>query len=39
MDRVVQVFKSFEEADEAEAEYYARLTPNERVVAGYHRCL
>lgn len=31
MDRVVQVFKSFEEADEAEAEYYARLTPNERV--------
>ena len=31
MDRVVRVFRSFEDADEADDEFYADLTPNERV--------
>jgi hypothetical protein len=31
MDDVVRVFSSWNEADEADAEYYASLTPTERV--------
>ena len=31
MDKVLQVFQSFEEADEADASYYAELTPQECV--------
>ncbi|MFO0760569.1 MAG: hypothetical protein U0359_29075 [Byssovorax sp.] len=31
MDKVIQVFQSFEEADEADLAYYAGLTPRERV--------
>jgi hypothetical protein len=31
MEKTVRIFRSFEEADEAEAEFYARLTPSERV--------
>jgi hypothetical protein len=31
MDRVAQVFDSFEEAERADDEYYASLTPEERV--------
>lgn len=31
MDRVVRTFRSFEDADEADDEFYADLTPNERL--------
>ncbi len=31
MEKVIQAFNSFEEADEAEIAYYASLSPNERV--------
>lgn len=31
MDRVVQIFRSFEEADEADDQFYADLTPEERL--------
>lgn len=31
MEKVVKVFSSFEEADRADDEYYASLTPQERV--------
>ncbi|MBK9263853.1 MAG: hypothetical protein IPM54_29120 [Polyangiaceae bacterium] len=31
MDRSIQVFRSFEEADEADVAYYAGLTPQERL--------
>ena len=31
MDRVVRVFRSFEDADEADDEFYADLTPDERL--------
>ena len=31
MEKVVRVFSSFEEADEADARYYASLTPEERL--------
>ena len=45
MERKVRVFKSFEEAERADAEYYASLTPKERVdilldlVENYRRSL
>ncbi len=31
MDRVAQVFSSFDEADRADDEYYASLTPQQRL--------
>ena len=31
MEKVLKVFNSFEEADQADAEYYASLTPEQRV--------
>ena len=31
MDRVVRVFRSFEDADQADDEFYADLTPKERL--------
>ena len=31
MEKVVRKFSSFEEADAADAEYYRKLTPEERV--------
>ena len=31
MERVAKVFHSFEEADQADEEYYANLTPQERL--------
>lgn len=31
MEKVVQKFTSFEEADRADEEYYASLTPEERI--------
>lgn len=31
MEKTIQVYNSFEEADEAEIAYYASLSPNERV--------
>ena len=31
MEKVIQVFRSFEDADEADEAYYAGLTPRERV--------
>jgi hypothetical protein len=31
MERVIQVFDSFEEAEEANDRYYASLTPQERL--------
>ena len=31
MDKTVRVFGSFEEADRADLEYYASLTPQQRV--------
>ncbi len=31
MDKVIQVFHSFEDADQADEAYYAGLTPQERV--------
>jgi hypothetical protein len=31
VDRVAQVFRSFEEADRADDQYYADLTPQERL--------
>jgi hypothetical protein len=31
VERVAKVFRSFEEADEADDEYYANLTPEERL--------
>ncbi len=31
MERVVKVFRSFEECDRAEKEYYRSLTPQERL--------
>jgi hypothetical protein len=31
MDRVVQVFHSFEEADRADDQYYAELPPEQRL--------
>jgi len=31
VEKIVQVFHSFEEAGKAEREYYARLTPQERI--------
>jgi hypothetical protein len=31
MERVAQVFRSFEEAEQADDEYYASLTPEERL--------
>jgi len=31
MDRRVQVFRGFDEADRADEEYYASLTPQQRV--------
>jgi len=31
MDRVVQIFRSFEDADEADDQFYANLTPEERL--------
>ena len=31
MERVAFVFRSFEEAEKAEAEYYASLTPEQRI--------
>ncbi len=31
MERVVQKFSSFEEADKADREYYRQLTPRQRV--------
>lgn len=45
MDHAARVFTSWNDADEAEAVYYARLTPTERVnlllelVAQYRRSL
>jgi hypothetical protein len=45
MERVVRRFDSFEEADRAEAEYYAALTPAQRLeilldlVASYRESL
>jgi hypothetical protein len=31
VERTIAIFRSFAEADEAEAEYYASLSPRERV--------
>jgi hypothetical protein len=31
MQRIVRVFQSFEEAEKADEQYYASLTPNERL--------
>ena len=31
MDRVVRVFRNFEDADEADDQFYAELTPQERL--------
>jgi hypothetical protein len=31
MEKVLQVFRSFEDADEADEAFYAALTPRERV--------
>jgi hypothetical protein len=31
MEKVLKVFNSFEEADQADDEYYASLTPQQRV--------
>jgi hypothetical protein len=31
MDRVVQTFRSFEDADRADDQFYAELTPEERL--------
>ncbi len=31
MEKVVKKFKSFEESDQADKEYYLRLTPQERL--------
>ena len=31
MEKVVKLFSSFEEADQADSEYYASLTPQQRV--------
>jgi hypothetical protein len=31
MDRVVQVFRSFDEADRADDQFYAELSPEERL--------
>jgi WSTF, HB1, Itc1p, MBD9 motif 1 len=31
MDRVVRVFRSFEEAEQADDQFYADLTPEERL--------
>ena len=31
MDRVVQIFRSFEEADQADDQFYADLAPEERL--------
>jgi len=31
MEKVAQIFSSFEEAEEAENRYYARLSPQERM--------
>jgi hypothetical protein len=31
MEKVLKVFRSFEEADQSDDEYYASLTPQERV--------
>ena len=31
MDRVVRIFRSFDEAEKADEAYYARLTPQERL--------
>ena len=31
MERVVRIFRSFEEAERVEREYYASLTPQQRV--------
>ena len=31
MEKVIQVFRSFDEADEADEAYYAGLAPRERV--------
>ena len=31
MDRVVQIFRSFEDADEADEQFYADLTPEQRL--------
>lgn len=45
MDKVVKMFDSFEEADRADVEYYASLTPQQRVdllldiVAAYRESL
>jgi len=45
MEREVRIFDSFEEAERADAEYYAGLTPKERVdilldlVQSYRRSL
>ena len=45
MERVLKVFNSFEEADQADDEYYASLTPQQRVdilldmVAAYRESL
>lgn len=45
MDRVIQVFRSFTDAEEADEAYYAALSPQERVdvlldlVASYRESL
>lgn len=31
MERVVQIFRSFEEADQADDQFYAELAPEERL--------
>ena len=31
MEKVVRIFRSFEEADEADQEYFERLTPQQRL--------
>jgi hypothetical protein len=31
MEKVVRIFKSFEEADQADKEYYRNLTPEQRL--------
>ena len=31
MEKVVRIFRSFEEADEADREYFERLTPQQRL--------